>query len=141
MKQQHQKLLAGVYLDSQKAIIIRPAPDYEMGDYIIQDIFEADKHDRTGDQDSKNHARQSDLLKYFKSVAGLLLVYDEVYIFGPGNTQEQFQNHLKEDAQFKNKQFTIDSSEQLTEHLMIAKVRDFFQPQLSTVASAEKVHL
>lgn len=126
MKQQ-QKLLAGVYLDTQKAIIIRPAPDYEKGDYIIQDTFEADIHSRTGDQDSKNRARQTDLLKYFKSVASLLLVYDELYIFGPANIQEQFQNHLKADAQFNNKQITIDSSEQMPDHKMISKVRDFFE--------------
>ena len=126
MKQQ-QKLLAGVYLDTQKAIIIRPAPDYEKGDYIILDTFEADIHARTGDQDSKNHARQTDLLKYFKSVANLLLLYDELYIFGPANIQEQFQNHLKADAQFNNKQITIDSSEQLSDHKMVNKVRDFFE--------------
>lgn len=127
MKQQQQKLVAGIYLDTQKAIIIRPAPDYEKGDYIIQDTFEADIHARTGDQDAKNHARQTDLLKYFKSVAALLLVYDELYIFGPANIQEQFQNHLKADAQFNSKQITIDSSEQLSDYKMISKVRNFFE--------------
>ncbi len=133
MKQQQQKRVAGVYLDSTKAIVIRPAPDYEEGDYIIQDRIEPDIHDREGDKDSKNHAKQSDLLKYYKSVAALLLVYDELYIFGPGNAQEQFQNHLRNDAQFNQKEFAIDSSEQMTEPQMIVKVRTHFSENPSAV--------
>ena len=134
MKQQQQKRVAGVYLDSTKAVVIRPAPDYEEGDYIIQDRIEPGAHDRQGDKDSKNQARQSDLLKYYKSLAALLLVYDELYIFGPGNAQEQFQNHLRDDAQFNQKEFAIDSSEQMTEPQMIVKVRTHFSEQPTAVA-------
>jgi len=132
MKQQ-QKRVAGVYLDSTKAVVIRPAPDYEEGDYIVQDKLEADIHDRGGDKDSKNQAKQMDLLKYYKSVAALLLAYEELYIFGPGNAQEQFQNHLKDDAQFKQKEFSIDSSEQMTEPQMIVKVREHFSERPAAV--------
>ena len=141
MKQQQQKRVAGVYLDSTKAVVIRPAPDYEEGDYIIQDRIEPGAHDRQGDKDSKNQARQSDLLKYYKSVAALLLVYDELYIFGPGNAQEQFQNHLRDDAQFNQKEFAIDSSEQMTEPQMIVKVRAHFSEQPSAVVSVVKEEL
>lgn len=135
MKQQQQKRVAGVYLDSTKAVVIRPAPDYEEGDYIVQDRLEPDAHNRVGDKDSKKQAKQSDLLKYYKSLAALLLVYDELYIFGPGNAQEQFQNHLKDDAQFKQKEFAIDSSEQMTEPQMIVKVRTHFSEKPSAVVS------
>jgi stalled ribosome rescue protein Dom34 len=137
MKQQ-QKRVAGVYLDSTKAVVIRPAPDYEEGDYIIQDRLEPDVHDRQGDKDSKNQAKQMDLLKYYKSVAALLLTYEELYIFGPGSAQEQFQNHLKDDAQFKQKEFSIDSSEQMTEPQMIVKVRAHYsEPAVATVADVK----
>jgi stalled ribosome rescue protein Dom34 len=135
MKQQQQKRVAGVYLDSTKAVVIRPAPDYEEGDYIVQDRIEADIHDRAGDKDSRNQAKQSDMLKYYKSVAALLLVYNELYIFGPGNAQEQFQNHLRDDAQFNQKEFAIDSSEQMTEPQMIVKVRTHFSEKPSAIAT------
>lgn len=124
---QQNKRVAGVYLDHTKAVVIRPAPDYEEGDYIIQDKLDAENHHRISDKDSGNHAKQSDLLKYYKSVASLLHVYDELYIFGPGNAQEQFQNHLREDAQFNKTEFSIDSSEQMTEPQMIVKVRGHFE--------------
>ena len=139
MKQQQQKKrVAGVYLDSQQAVVIRPAPDYEEGDYIVQDKLEVEKNDRSGDKDSRNQAKQMDLLKYYKSVAALLLVYEELYIFGPGNAQEQFQNHLKGDAQFKQKDFSIDSSEQMTEPQMIVRVREHFSTPATATAEAIK---
>lgn len=138
MKQQQKKRLAGVYLDSQQAVVIRPAPDYEEGDYIVQDRIEVEKNDRSGDKDSRNQAKQMDLLKYYKSVAALLLVYEELYIFGPGNAQEQFQNHLKGDAQFKQKDFSIDSSEQMTEPQMIVKVREHFSAPATATVEAIK---
>ena len=139
MKQQQQKKrVAGVYLDSQQAVVIRPAPDYEEGDYIVQDKLEVEKNDRSGDKDSRNQAKQMDLLKYYKSVAALLLVYEELYIFGPGNAQEQFQNHLKGDAQFKQKDFSIDSSEQMTEPQMIVRVREHFSVPATVTAEAIK---
>ena len=63
MKQQQKKRVAGVYLDSQQAVVIRPAPDYEEGDYIVQDRLEVEKNDRSGDKDSRNQAKQMDLLR------------------------------------------------------------------------------
>ncbi len=74
-----------------------------------------------------NNSKQGYTVKYFKSVSGLLSNYDEILVFGPGKSQEQFKNHLHEDAQFKSKQITIESAEQLTDPQMIAKVRDFFK--------------
>lgn len=68
-------------------------------------------------------------------------MYDEVYIFGPGNTQEQFQNHLKEDAQFNSKKVTIDSSEQLSENKMILKVKEFYKIGQPLAEAEMKSHL
>lgn len=131
MKQNNQKHYAGVWLDNSKAIIIANTSENESGDYIIQNKVKAKGSQSGGSEHSMNNAKQSDILKYFKSVSSLLLNYDEILVFGPGQSQEQFQNHLKEDAQFKNKQITIDSAEQLSDPQMIAKVRDFFKSRQS----------
>ncbi len=78
-----------------------------------------------------NNAKQSDMLKYYKTVSNLLLDYDEILVFGPGKSQEQFQHHLQQDAQFNSKQITIDSAEQLTDPQMIARVREHFKSRQS----------
>ena len=125
------KLHAGVWLDNTKAIIITNNSDNEKEDYTIQNKVKAGGHQGGGNEHTMNNAKQSDNLKYFKSVANQLVNYDEILVFGPGKSQEHFQNHLKEDAQFKSKKISVDSSENLTDPQMIAKVRDFFKSRQS----------
>ena len=127
MKPNNQKQYAGVWLDNDKAIIITKNDGNENSDYAIQDKLKAKGNQGGGSEHAMNNAKQSDSLKYFKSISSLLSDYDEILVFGPGQSQEQFQNHLQENAQFKNKKITIDSAEQLTDPQMIAKVRSFFK--------------
>ena len=127
MKKNTQKQFAGVWLDNAKAIIISNGSKNENGDYTISDKVKAKENQSGGSEHSMNNSKQGDTVKYFKSVSGLLSNYDEILVFGPGKSQEQFKNHLDEDAQFKSKQITIESAEQLTDPQMIAKVRDFFK--------------
>ena len=129
MKQSNQKQYAGVWLDNQSAMIISADP--QTGEYAIQDKIKANQNQSGGNEHTMNNAKQSDTLKYFKSVSSHLSGYDEILVFGPGKSQEQFQNHLQEDAQFKNKRVTIGSAEHLTDPQMIAKVRDFFKAHQS----------
>jgi stalled ribosome rescue protein Dom34 len=124
MKQKNQKQYAGVWLDSDKAIIITNASE---NDYAIEEKIKAKENHSGGSEHAMNNAKQTDTIKYYKSVSSHLLNYSELLVFGPGKAQEQFQNYLQEDAQFKNKKVTIDTSEQLTDPQMIAKVRDFFK--------------
>ena len=131
MKQNNKKQYAGVWLDNHKAIIITNTPENENGDYRIQDKVKSSENYGGGSEHSMNNAKQSDILKYFKSVSSRLVIYEEILIFGPGKSQEQFQKHLQGDAQFKNKRITIDSAEQLTDPQMIAKVREFFKSRQS----------
>ena len=131
MKKNTQKQFAGVWLDNTKAIIISNASDDENGDYAVTDKIKSNAHHGGGSEHSMNNSKQSENLKYFKSVSGLLSKYDEILVFGPGKSQEQFQNHLHEDVQFKSKQITIESAEQLSDPQMIAKVRDFFKNRQS----------
>ena len=131
MKQDNSKQYAGIWLDNQEAMIIANNGEVANGDYAIQKKVKAREIHGGGSEHSMNNARQSDTLKYFKSVSTLLLNYDEILVFGPGKSQEQFQNFLQEDGQFKSKLISIDSAEQLTDPQMIAKVRDFFKTRQS----------
>jgi len=131
MKQQNPRQYAGVWLDSHKAMIITNTPKTENGDYSIQDKVQANEYHGGKGEHFSNNAEQANNLKYFKSVSNLLLPYDEILVFGPGKSQEQFLNFLHEDAQFKSKKITIDSAEQLTDPQIIAQVRDFFKSHQS----------
>jgi stalled ribosome rescue protein Dom34 len=131
MKQKNQKQYAGVWLDNTKALIITDTSEGDTSEYTILDKVKAREAFGGGSEHSMNNAKQSDLVKYYKTVSNLLLDYDEILVFGPGQSQEQFQHHLQQDAQFKSKKITIDSAEQLTDPQMIARVREHFKSRQS----------
>jgi hypothetical protein len=127
MKQHQQKQQAGVWLDNTKAVIITHTLEDEKGIYNISSKIIANEGHSGGSEHSMNNARKTDLLKYYKSLSSHLLAYDELLVFGPGMSQEQFGNHLEGNIQFKGKKITINSTEQLTDPQKVAKVKDFFE--------------
>jgi len=126
MNQTNQKQFAGVWLDSAKAIIFTN-PSEDRSEYTIQEKVIATENNGGGSEHSINNTKHADVNKYYKSVSAQLVGFDEIFIFGPGQSQEQFQNHLNSDSHFKSRRITIDSSDQMTEPQMIAKVREFFK--------------
>jgi stalled ribosome rescue protein Dom34 len=127
MKPHQKKQQAGVWLDNTKAVIITHTLEDEKGSYNISSKIIANEGHSGGSEHSMNNARKTDLLKYYKSLSSHLLAYDELLVFGPGMSQEQFGNHLEGNVQFKGKKITINSTEQLTDPQKVAKVKDFFE--------------
>lgn len=128
MKQKQHKQYAGVWLDNQHATIITSEGEE---DYSILQKVAASGNQRGGSEHAMNNAKQSDHLKYFKALSAELTSYDEILLFGPGQSQEQLQNHLGSNAQFSNTKISIDTADQLTDPQMIARVRDFFKGRQS----------
>jgi stalled ribosome rescue protein Dom34 len=117
-----QKQCAGVWMDHHNAILITS----EDGAYGAQEKIKADQyHGHSGEHGAMN-AEKADNRKYFKTIANHILKYDEILIFGPGKSQEEFQNFLMEDQHFKSKKITLDTTGNITDAQMIARVRDFF---------------
>ena len=118
---------AGLWLDQRSAILISKDREIPDGDYAIQGKLDAGEEQRGGNEHAMNSGKQSDTLKYFKAVAGLVSGYNEILIFGPGKAQEQFRNFLMDDAHFNDTKITLDTSDHQTAPQMVAQVRDFFQ--------------
>lgn len=127
MKQKNERQFAGVCINNSHAIIIATGEDQETGSYEILEKIDADGSHVSDSEHTRNNAKRADSIKYFKAISGHLLHYDEILLFGTGQSQEQLHNFLKEDQHFNTKQITVDSSENLTDPQMIAKVRDFFK--------------
>jgi hypothetical protein len=90
MKPHIEKQQAGVWLDNTKAVIITHNLENERGVYSIKDKITASERHAGGSDHSMNSARQTELLKYYKSLSSRMVVYDELLVFGPGMSQEQF---------------------------------------------------
>jgi stalled ribosome rescue protein Dom34 len=131
MKNKEQKKYAGVCLDHAHAIIITNEHESDDSEYTILEKLKSDESHGGGSEHSMNNAKQGGEQKYFKAVSAQLTRYDEILIFGPGKSQEQFQNFLKADARFHATDISIDSADHLTDPQMIAKVREFFKKHQS----------
>lgn len=127
MKQQNSKQYAGIWLDNQNAMIIAHSDEEENGDFQIQDKVKSDEYHGGKGEHASNNADRANSLKFYKTVAGLVMKYDEIMVFGPGKAQEEFKNFLNGDSRFNNKKITIDSSEHISDPQMIAKVREYFK--------------
>ena len=122
MKHQDEKQSAGVWVDHEKALIITK----ESGDYVIKQKI-APPGDFVAESELHiNNAKSADMRSYFKSLSGHLQQYDQILLLGTGKSQEQFKNYLNEDAKFQAKEITIENTDKLSDHQMIAKVRNFF---------------
>jgi stalled ribosome rescue protein Dom34 len=123
MKQEHQKQYAGVWMDHHNALFITR----DNGDFALleEKVVAGEYHGDKGEHASMN-AEKTDNRKYFKTIASHLLNFDEIFIFGPGKSQEEFLNFLHDDQHFKNKKITLGSAEKMTNPQTVAKVKDFF---------------
>ena len=124
MKQKHDKQFAGIWLDNKHAMIITAG---EENDFSIATRIKATDSQSGGSEHAINNGKKTEHAKYFKEISSQLAQFDEILIFGPGQSQEQLQNTLKDDVQFNQKRISIDSADNLTDPQMVAKVRDFFK--------------
>jgi len=119
-----QKQCVGVWMDHHNAIFITA----EDGEFSIADnkVVAGQYHGDKGEH-AYNNAEKTDNRKYFKTIGSQLLKYDEIFIFGPGKSQEELLNFLHDDQHFKNKKITLGTAEKMTDPQTVAKVRDFFK--------------
>ncbi len=123
MKEKQQQV--GVWMDHHQAIFIS-SPE-QNGEFAIQQKVTAEDHHRDSSEHKSHNAERADQRKYFKAIGQHLTGYDEIFVFGPGKSQEEMRNFLHEDQHFKGKSIALAASDHLTDHQMVARVRDFFK--------------
>lgn len=114
MKKDLHDLLFAIWIDSQKAMIIRDEPGgthhYEViqNENIIEQ-FPGEKTDKTGlfgttlNNELHDQNREHEYLKKFiKEVAHKVRYAHTIYIMGPGETRHLLQNELEEHKDLEN---------------------------------------
>jgi hypothetical protein len=119
------KTQVGVWLDSHQAHIVA-APEGEFAITASLDTT-APEHNRSSEH-TINQAEKALKLKHYHAVAAHLTGFEHILLFGPGTAQEEMRNLLTTDTHFREKTIALDSAGHLTDHQVVAKVRDFFEP-------------
>ena len=115
-------------MDSRHAFVIANEGFSADGEYDVVSKVKCDGHeDDNHKNDRVEQSKESaELKKYFKELANHIDEVNEIYIFGPGKSQEQFKNFLKDNQNFDQKHIELGTSDKITENQMIAQVRNHF---------------
>ena len=81
-------------------------------------------------QENHHHQEHDDTKAYYKTIAEVILPYDEIYLFGPTTAKDEFQNFLLQDSHFKTKIIRVESTDYVTENQQNAQVQRHFKSKL-----------
>lgn len=143
MKKEKSVIKMGVWLDHATAFILK----FDDGEAAIMEFIDSpydrrvridgegsdtarfgpDHHSASSNEDRKHNIKENELDRYFDLLEERLQEADDILLFGPTNTKEQLHNRMEDNKHFKDKTITVKATERLTDHQMIAYVREFFQ--------------
>lgn len=123
--------VSGVWMDKKHAFIISSSDKSPNGDFEILSEIKCDDHDDDNFKNEKvNQSKEThEQKKYFKEIASFIDDVQSIYIFGPGQAQEQFKNFLKDYQNFDEKEIKLGASDKISENQMIAKTKAFFNEE------------
>ncbi len=128
LKKNMSKKVAGVWMDSEKAIIVATKDRTSTGSFEIIATVNCGDHEGANyknervEQSKENQENK----KYFKEIASHIDGDNEIYIFGPGKAQEQFKNFLEDYQNFNSKEITLGTSGKISNNELIEAVDKFF---------------
>lgn len=64
---------------------------------------------------------------YYKEIGEKLVNFDHVLLFGPTNAKTELHNYLMKDLHFKDIQFDVESSDDMTDNEKVAYVKAHFE--------------
>jgi ribosomal protein S2 len=123
------KKLIGIWLTHKNAFIIG-TPDRKIGEeYTVLKKIDREVRD---DENYKNERFElakdkRELKNFFKAISDEIEHIEVIFIFGPGKAQEELKNVLKETPKFKAKIIEMGTSDKISTHQMITRVKEHFE--------------
>ena len=131
-------ILIGIWLDQSEAHVVR----FEGGEMKFETLpSDIEHYNLTGGARSKvpygpmDKTSESKKLyrhdlqekNYFKNLSELVADAEEIYLFGPAQTKERFNNYLSDLSIFKGEVGKVEAASKMTKNQMVAQVREFFK--------------
>lgn len=120
------KKLAGIWIDTEKAIVVKNHDAQNAFKFFLCNPVKAEKQHGNSSENAGNNAEKTNRVKFFKEVEYLLTNSQEVYITGPGIVQEELKHYLHDTAQFRDLKITLDTSQQMSDEKVLETVKDYF---------------
>jgi hypothetical protein len=145
-KQQTVKCI-GVWLDHVHARLVQADA---AGEYTIETINSTFKpHERvagegtdksywggaqfgnSSDESKKNNAVHDKTRKYYETIEKAIAGYDHIFLTGPTEAKNELFNVIMKNKSFDGKKVEVENADKLTDHQLIALVKDHFEKELA----------
>ncbi len=120
------KKVAGLWIDGRKAIVVTNHDGQDVTEFAVLDTVKAEVQKGNSSENAANNAEQSNKLKFYKEIEKLITNSTDLYITGPGTSQEELRNHLLETPQYKNLNIKLGTDSQLSEEQVLEEVKSHF---------------
>ncbi|QOR74106.1 hypothetical protein SAMN05443429_102146 [Cruoricaptor ignavus] len=121
-----EKRLAGVWLDGQKAIVVKNHDAQSAFKFFLCDPVKRDVQHGNSNENAANNHEQTSKNKFFKEIEKLLTNTEELWVTGPGTAQEELKKHLHETAQFKNLKVSLGTASNMNDQQVLDAVKEHF---------------
>ncbi|WP_333597350.1 hypothetical protein [Chryseobacterium flavum] len=121
------KKLAGIWIDTEKAIVAKNHDAQNVSEFYLCKPVKAEIQHGNSSENAGNNAEITNRNKFFKEVEHLLTNTQELYITGPGVTQEELKHFLHNTAQFRDLKVTLGTSQQMSEEKVLETIKDYFK--------------
>ena len=131
-----------VFLDEAKAQFIFIKDGFaRIGDTIKNDFeahprhrgegsnqarFGTDPYHGSNNEFRKHRQEKAARMTFFKELTEILKGFDEILLFGPGETKKELRNQLHEQQVFKGKIIDVQTSDYLSDKQLLELVREYF---------------
>ncbi len=96
------------------------------GEGSNQARFGTDPYHGSNNEYGKNMQEQQDKKSYYSLLRDKLLPFDDILLFGGGQTKKELHNYLQEQSAFRNKNLYVENSDHITDNQQLEMVRHFF---------------
>ena len=96
------------------------------GEGSNQTRFGSDPYYGSNNEYGKNRQEEDIMKKYFHRLEEMLLPFDEIMLFGPGQVKKELHNYLEEQAAFRGKKIQVQNSDHQTERQLLETAGSFF---------------
>ncbi|MPS72986.1 MAG: hypothetical protein E2590_07505 [Chryseobacterium sp.] len=120
------KKLAGLWIDGRKAIVVTNHDGQEVTEFAVVDTIKADVQHGNSSENAANNVEQTNKVKFYKEIEKIITNSTDLYVTGPGTSQEELRNYLLETPQYKNLNIKLGTDSQLSEQQVLEEVRSHF---------------
>ena len=120
------KKLAGIWIDGRKAIVVTNHDGQDVSEFEVRETVKADVQHGNSNENAANNVEQTNKVKFYKEIEKIITNSTDLYVTGPGTSQEELRNHLLDTAQYKNLNIKLGTDSQLSEEQVLEEVKSHF---------------